>query len=164
MKHSLSYVLALLFLACGASKESPKEEMLLGWVDRPSIERATYPQFRPNYDTIAVSQDIVEMIREVHDGIDYVVFFGTWCKDSKREVPRFHKVVDLAGIGAERIRYYAVDRSKKSSDGLTEQYNIEFVPTFIFLKDGKEIGRIVEKPQSTLEDDMLSILAGAQAK
>ena len=34
------------------------------------------------------------------------------------------------------------------------------VPTFIFYKDGEELGRIVEYPIQDLESDMLKILSG----
>jgi len=148
-------------IGCGVSKEAVKEEMLTGWVDRASFESPTYPKFKANYDSSVVSQDVIDMVREVHDGVEFLVFFGTWCGDSKRDVPRFLKTADLAGIDGGRIRFYGLDRTKKSGDGLADQHDIHLVPTFIFLKDGKEIGRIVEKPVSSIEDNMLSILATA---
>ncbi|MEM1407485.1 MAG: hypothetical protein AAGG59_11970, partial [Bacteroidota bacterium] len=38
--------------------------------------------------------------------------------------------------------------------------NIHRVPTFIFHKNGEEIGRIVESPKESLEVDMLKIVTG----
>ncbi|MEK7671115.1 MAG: thioredoxin family protein, partial [Bacteroidota bacterium] len=93
-----------------------------------------------------------------------VVVLGTWCSDSKREVPRFLKIVDLSLIPPAQIQFYGVDRTKKSSDGVTDRYKIERVATFIFLKRGEEVGRIVESPKNSLEEDMLAILADAQSK
>ena len=45
---------------------------------------------------------------------------------------------------------------------LEEGFNILRVPTFIFYKDGKEIGRFVEHAidGSTIEDDILKIVSG----
>jgi hypothetical protein len=37
-------------------------------------------------------------------------------------------------------------------------YNIVYVPTFIFYKDGVEVGRIVEAPKHSLEIDIINIL------
>jgi thiol-disulfide isomerase/thioredoxin len=106
----------------------------------------------------------ITLIRATNAGTSFLVFFGTWCSDSRREVPHFLKIADDCGIDSSRIRLYGLDRSKKSRDGLTEKYHIDRVPTFIFLKDGDEIGRITEKPTGTLEADMLAILAAAQQK
>ncbi len=116
-------------------------------------------QFKERYDTVQVEQQFVPMIKNVQDSVSTIVFLGTWCSDSQREVPRFLKVADEAGIPSERIRLYGLDRSMKSSDGLSQQYHIERVPTFIFLEHGAEIGRITEVPQKTIEQDMLLILA-----
>jgi hypothetical protein len=68
------------------------------------------------------------------------------------------RIVEASGWEEGRIRYYALDRSKKSDDGLTNKYFVELVPTFVFLRSGEEIGRIVESPRSTLEGDMIQIL------
>ncbi len=123
--------------------------------------QADYPRFKENYDSTNVNPDFVEMIKAVHADVEIVVVLGTWCGDSKRQVPRFLKIVDLAAFPSSRIRYFGLDRSKKSSDGVTDQYNIDRVPTFIFLHNGAEIGRIVEAPKTTIEEEMFVILADA---
>ena len=43
------------------------------------------------------------MIRQANSGVRVLVFLGTWCGDSKREVPRFLRIVDAAGISMDRI-------------------------------------------------------------
>ncbi len=160
----LMIIVAVTLLGCGAAEETRREPMELGWVDRAVIERPEYHQFGTTYDTVRVSEEIVDLIRQLENGVEFTVFFGTWCEDSQRELPRFLKVVDMAGISSDRIKLYGVDRSKKSSDGLTERFDIKYVPTIIFLKNGAEIGRIIEKPHATIEEDMVSILAEAQSK
>ena len=130
-----------------------------GWVSRDILETPAYAPFRAGYDTATIVQEFVPMIRDVKNGVDVTVFFGGWCGDSKREVPRFLKLADESGFPKSSIRLYALDRTKKSDDGLTDKFAIERIPTFIFLKDGKEIGRITEAPATTLEGDVLTILA-----
>jgi hypothetical protein len=39
-----------------------------------------------------------------------------------------------------------------------EGLQIDFVPTVIFSKDNKELGRIIEMPFDTLEKDILKII------
>jgi thiol-disulfide isomerase/thioredoxin len=90
-----------------------------------------------------------------------LAIMATWCPDSKREMPRYFATMDAAGIGDAGLTMVGVDRTKKDAEGLTEQYGITRVPTFVFLRDGKEIGRFVEKTPvgSTLEAEIAKILA-----
>ena len=53
-----------------------------------------------------------------------------------------------------------LDRNKTSDCGLKRDKNIHYVPTFFVSKERKEIGRIVEIPIETLEDDLFNILIG----
>ncbi len=149
-------VVVLLFLAgCGGGRESA------GNVDRvgPILRSQLPPSFVAEYDTVHVRTEFIDLIQKAGKDVETIVFLGTWCSDSRHQVPRFLKVIDLTRPSLERVTFYGVDRNKKSPGGNEGAYHIERVPTFVFLKQGKEIGRIVESPQTTLEGDMLSILA-----
>jgi len=37
-------------------------------------------------------------------------------------------------------------------------YGVENVPTFIFFRNGEELGRIIEAPDKSLEEDMAGII------
>ncbi len=150
---------ALVLSGCAGQREAQVER---GWIDRATLMKPEHHQFKERYDTVEVGQQFVQMIKQVEDSVSTLVFLGTWCPDSRREVPRFLKVADEAGIPADRIKLYALDRSKISEDGLSKQYHIERVPTFVFLKHGEEIGRITEVPEKSVEEDMLFILAKAK--
>ena len=160
MKQAVALLFAVLVVAgCGGSQNAQVER---GWIDRATLMKPEHHQFKERFDTVQVEQQFVPMIKAVEDSVSTIVFLGTWCPDSRREVPHFLKAADEAGIPTERIRLYAVDRTKKSDDGLTDQYQIERIPTFIFLKHGEEIGRITEVPEKSVEQDMLLILARAK--
>ena len=75
-------------------------------------------------------------------------FLGHGAETASCKCPGFLKVADAAGIPEQRIILYGLDRSKITSDGLAEKYQIRLVPTFICLKEGGEIGRITETPPS----------------
>jgi hypothetical protein len=90
--------------------------------------------------------------------VEIICILGTWCSDSKREVPRMIRILQAKNIPPEKLKMIGVDRSKRDPDGLSQRYNIERVPTFVFLRGGKEIGRIVESPLASLEKDMLGII------
>jgi len=161
----LVHAIGLFLSSCSTVKQENEtsrpgtEHMILGWTDRQVFSLPEYRVFAGGYDTATVAAEFVELLRQVQDDVEMVVFFGSWCSDSKHQIPKFLKISDAAGIPSARIRFYGLDRTKTSSDGLTAQYGIELVPTFIFLRNGDEIGRIVEKPAATMEADMLSILA-----
>lgn len=102
----------------------------------------------------------VRTIADRSGDVKVLLILGTWCKDSKREVPRFFKILDEARIGLEQVTMMAVDRSKKDAEGLTVRYNVQRVPTFLFFRADREIGRIVERATTTLENDIAQIVAG----
>jgi thiol-disulfide isomerase/thioredoxin len=83
---------------------------------------------------------------------------GSWCSDSRREVPRFYKILDRLKFDQNKLTLFCVDRSKKDSADDTSKLNIESVPTFIFYRKEKEIGRIIESPKETLEKDIQKIV------
>lgn len=156
----LVFALGSMVMAGGCSGSAPtgRELILTGWIEGSRIVSPALPGFRARYDTVAVNENLAVMIGGLSGDLETVVFLGTWCGDSRREVPHFMRIAEKSGIPTERIRYYGLDRTKKSPDGLTDAYRIERVPTFIFLMGGKEIGRIVELPRSTLEGDLFEIL------
>ncbi len=92
------------------------------------------------------------------EDVEMVCVLATWCSDSKREVPRMLRIMQYANIPPEKLRMIGVDREKQSPGGEAAPYDITLVPTFIFFRDGKELGRIVEAPLATLEKDILGIV------
>lgn len=89
---------------------------------------------------------------------------GTWCGDSKRETPRFYKILEQTDFDENNFELITVNRSKKTPNNLQEGFNIIRVPTFIFYKEGKEVGRYVEYPRETIEKDILKIVSGQPYK
>lgn len=93
------------------------------------------------------------------------IFMGTWCSDSRREVPRFMKIIDFLKIPRSHITLIGVNRQKQTFSGEELGKNIIKVPTFIFYKKDMirrkfiEIGRIVESPVKSLEKDIYKILS-----
>ncbi len=88
------------------------------------------------------------------------VVMGTWCPDSRREVPRFMKIVDLWGFPVEKIRFIGVDINKIAPLVDYPELGIQRVPTFIFYENNSEKGRIIEVPVTSLEQDTRNILKG----
>lgn len=138
-------------------------DMLVGEIDRQQLETGKFAKwFESGYDAYEVKGD-TDMISNLLKGVDITIFMGTWCPDSRREVPNFYKIMD-AVVGSPDIKLIAVTRAKTTPEGLESGKDILRVPTFIFTKNGKELGRIVEYPIETLEKDMIKILKGEDYK
>lgn len=110
-----------------------------------------YPAYQPDEPAVAQLKTLIKNKK-------ITIVLGTWCGDSKLQVPRFYKVADQAGVEAQQITLICVDESKQAEDGQTDGLNIDRIPVFIITENDKEIGRITESPVSTLENDMVEIL------
>ena len=86
------------------------------------------------------------------------VFLGTWCSDTQRELPRFCKIMDHEYFQGTYVRYFAFDRQKQNDIIDTDEYYVQFLPTFVFYYGGNELCRIVEAPRDSLEEDIIDLL------
>jgi hypothetical protein len=100
----------------------------------------------------------IATIRDKARDVTAYIVLATWCPDTRRDLPRFFKIADQAGWPTSRMILLAVDRTKKDPEGETVKWNVTRVPTFIFLRGGKEIGRVTERPTTTLEQDIALIV------
>ncbi len=145
-------------------KDSKGKLMLLGKTNKKAFDNDDFYWFQTNYDDYITNDKIVGRLKDALKNYSIKVFYGTWCGDSKREIPKFYKVIDEAGFDKSKLESIAVDRKpeayKASPNGEEKGLNIHRVPTFIFYKGDKEIGRIVEYPKQDFERDMLEITSG----
>ncbi|MFA6467395.1 MAG: thioredoxin family protein [Bacteroidota bacterium] len=134
-------------------------KVMKGHIVREDLEaEPTFLWFNMNYKMYTPDSATVVRLKPLMEDIHFFVIVGTWCSDSKREIPRLWKLCDALGIPEKNITMYAVDRAKRSEDGSTEKFNIYRIPTIIVFKNHREMGRIVEQPRTTIEADLLNIL------
>jgi tetratricopeptide (TPR) repeat protein len=122
--------------------------------------KAWYDQ---SYNSYTVDLATVQVLQPLLKGKKMEIFLGSWCGDSRREVPRMLKILEQAGMDTNRISLVFVDNTpknyKQSPQHEERGKNIHHVPTFITYEGKKEIGRIIESPVVSLEKDMLAILS-----
>lgn len=138
-------------------------EKLLGQINREGLTTNSFNTwYSTNYNDYLTNDKIVEILKDSLSQYNIKAFLGTWCGDSRREVPRFYKILDDTNFPESQLDIIALDRTEKaykqSPNAEEKGLNIHRVPTFIFYKDGKEVNRIVEFPKETLERDMLNIV------
>ena len=138
---------------------------LIGIATKESFLQEPYTTwFSPNYEDYSLNEDVIEQLKPLLKKVTIKAFMGTWCGDSKEQTPVFYKVLDNADFNYSNLELITVNRSKTTPDNLQEGFNIIRVPTFIFYKEGKEIGRFVEYPRESVEEDILKIVSGLPYK
>ena len=149
----LSVSVFITFSFINADRVDKPKNNLLGDIQTQNLF-TEYPLFKLRYDNYEVTDQI--NLSDLED-ISIVIMFGTWCHDSKREVPRMLRILDSAGIRPEQISLIGVDANKKEPKGREKIYNLKNTPTLVLLKNGKEVGRIIERPNVSLEADLISL-------
>jgi hypothetical protein len=136
--------------------------MLLGICDRTAFADTSFAWwFNSEFDNYTVDSVALKDVSDKLKDVKITIVLGTWCSDSRREVPRFLKILDYLPFEQKNLALICVDRNKTTPTGEVEKLDIKFVPTFIFYKNDLEIGRIVETPKETLEKDLLKIVMSA---
>jgi thiol-disulfide isomerase/thioredoxin len=143
-----------------AATRPPAPAPLLGHLTRDDVR--AYVPWQPLFVERYVPDAAAIAAIRVHAGdVTVLLIVATWCPDSKREVPRFFAIMDGAGIRESQLTMVGVDRTKKDAEGLTEKWGVTRVPTFVFLRNGQEVGRVVERTPAgaTLEGEIARVLA-----
>jgi len=148
------------------STDANGREKLLGIISKEGLSQGSFSQwYNAQLDKYVVDSQTLGAIQKELNTYEILAFMGTWCGDSRREVPRFYKILESMDYPIEKLTMVAVDNSrenyKKSPTGEEKGYDIIKVPTFILLKDGKEVNRIVETPKVSLEKDLAAIVLNA---
>ncbi len=147
-------------------QEKGKAPYLLGKINKEGLTSSNYSWFQKNYDSYEPNKEIVDQLAKKINSFEIKIFLGTWCGDSKREVPKFYSILEDCKFPIDQLTMIAVSNKasvyKQSPENEEMGLNIHRVPTFIFYKNGIEINRIVESPQRSLEKDILEIISTNQ--
>ncbi|GAB5400664.1 MAG: hypothetical protein Aureis2KO_22490 [Aureisphaera sp.] len=136
-------------------------EMLLGTINCKGLQEEPFNEwFAENYNLHVLDSTSVDSLAPLLKDVTIKTFMGTWCEDSQREVPALFKILDQVDYNDENVEMIAMTHEKTTPQEFEKDLNIEYVPTIIFYRDGKELNRIVEYAQETLEKDMIAILKG----
>ncbi len=135
------------------------KEVLIDLVNRDAFLLPLFGEhYQQDYEIYRPDATAIREIAPRLADIIITIVLASWCGDSREQLPRFMKVLDLIGFDFGRLQMIAVDSYKTGRRVDVSPLNIERVPTFIFYRNGAEIGRIIETPLETLEADFLRIL------
>jgi thiol-disulfide isomerase/thioredoxin len=181
MKYSVLILFAILSLSgCNSARHSASQEVtqpsppaepvkydyyepsswLLGFFEPGMMKRHPHTAwFMNGFDEYTPSSVSLNRLQDISkEDLTIKIILGSWCPDSRREVPRFMKILDLWKFPADRITFIGTDINKIAPVGDYESLAIERVPTFILYKNNIEAGRIIEVPKTSLEQDIVNIL------
>jgi hypothetical protein len=182
MKYLLSYIIAMVLIAAtwschsklyshaSINKQSidPKGNLILvGRCTKERLQQTPFSDwFTKNYDDYSVDTATVDKIKSALLQKHFEIFMGTWCGDSKREVPRMFKILDYCGVKSSQIELIMLDYHdsvyKQSPTHEERGMNIHRVPDLIVFDNKKEMGRIVESPLLSIEKDLERITNGME--
>jgi len=163
----MKYLLLILFCSISifaqesAIIKDPKtgKNMLIGISTKEAYQDSNFAKwFNFEYQDYNVDTNILNDHKAKIINKKIIIVLGTWCSDSKREMPRFFKILDYIKFPEDNLKIINVDRDKHAFDSEVEDLDIELVPTFIIYDKDKEIGRIIETPQESLEKDLVNIV------
>jgi len=143
------------------SRDANGNKVLKGFISKQELATDTsFTWFAENQKGYIPDQNALQLLRANRDSVNIVAFGGTWCGDTKNILPKFFVLADAAGFSPNHVTLLGVDRSKKTIQNLSEAFGITNVPTIIVMKNGQEMGRVVEYGHTGLFDkDLAEILS-----
>lgn len=151
--------------AFNQEKSTNGRQYAIGKFNKELLQSENYSSwFDTNYDSYEPDEQTLDKLKTELPKYTLKLFMGTWCGDSRREVPRFYRILEAIDFPMERLSSVALDigpgRTKQSPGGEEEGLHIFRVPTMVVFNEGKEVGRIIEEPLVSIEEDLLKIING----
>jgi thiol-disulfide isomerase/thioredoxin len=166
MKQSLLLALVILSAQIGftqtqVTRDAHGNKVLVGFISKQELALDTaFTWFAQNQQGYTPNQDALQLLKANRDSVNIIAFGGTWCDDTKYILPKFFMLADAAGLSQDHVTIIGVDHDKKTIQHLSEAFGITNVPTLIVMRNGKELGRVVEYGHTGLFDkDLAEILS-----
>lgn len=124
----------------------------------------TFSWLPSGIESYAPNAEAIAYLRQHLRGYSLIIFMGTWCGDTKDLLPKTFKVLQAANINTDNLMMVGMDRKKttitKEGKRLVRRYKAKSLPTIVVLNaDGKEVGRIVETVDKSIEEDLVTIIS-----
>lgn len=177
MKKNILALITLLFLvACNKAimpsktpivntemENDKKQKHLLGHCSINMLQTENYKEwFVKSYNNYKVDTTTALQLKSYLQNKTIEIFLGSWCGDSKREVPAMLKILQTVNYDTNNVKLIFVHNAdsvyKQSPQHEEAGKFIHHVPTFIVYENNKELNRIVETPIESLEKDLLKIM------
>ncbi len=165
MKKIFIAIILMVITTIAIAQTTSSPVVLYGAITQNDLMKAPFNKwFDSTYNAYQSDESIISNIKAINTkDIRIQIFLGTWCGDSKREVPRFMKFISETSLPVKNVKIIALGSDslyKQSPQHEESGKGIFRVPVFIVYKNGEEVGRINEFPAVSLEADLYNIIAG----
>lgn len=162
------FVAFLIMLACTAQAQKPyaisKDEETGGLVFKGPITLAdlngepSFKWMKKGMEGYEPDANAVTYLTKALRPYTLIVLMGTWCDDSQNLIPKLAKVLQAAKFPMQQMAMWGVDRAKQTGGIENKTFELKKVPTIIVFKGNREVGRIVESVNRSVEIDLAQIL------
>jgi thiol-disulfide isomerase/thioredoxin len=126
-------------------EKHPEQHILRGIINKYLVQNdTTYNWYKSSAGYYKPDTATLSAFERSKNKVQFVLFGGTWCEDTQFILPKFFKLQEMSGVSDSAITFFGVNRAKKSLASIADAFNVINVPTIIVMKEGKEIGRVVE--------------------
>jgi thiol-disulfide isomerase/thioredoxin len=116
----------------------------------------------PNYNNAQIDSSSIAAISKAFKKKRIEIYAGTWCGESKADMPKMLKLLKAANVDSTQIKLIFLNNTaaqyKQSPQHEEAGKNIVRTPTYIIYNGSKEMGRIIDSPVESFEKDLLKIL------
>jgi thiol-disulfide isomerase/thioredoxin len=140
--------LAISLTACSQNSAIELKKNTIGQITKSGLFKLK-PSWKKTYEKYKALEKT-----KLIGNYEFLIVAATWCHDSEREIPILLKVLKEFAVREADINIYLCDRKKEEPKEIINANKIFFTPTIIVKKDGKEIKRFVENPNSYWERDL----------
>ena len=102
--------------------------------------------------------DSIDRLKTIDFPLKIDIYLGTWCRDSEAHVSEYFRIIEMVDNPFISTDLTGIPSNNAARGPFIQGKDIQRVPTFIVYIDGKEIGRIIESPKKSLEDDLVEII------
>ena len=126
-------------------EKHPEQHILRGIINKYLVQNdGSYNWYNSSAGSYRPDTATLSAFEKAKGKVQFIVFGGTWCEDTQFILPKFFKLQEMSGVEDSKVTFFGVNREKKCLASISDAFNIINVPTIIVMKDGKEMGRVVE--------------------
>ncbi|RAJ03933.1 hypothetical protein LX64_02810 [Chitinophaga skermanii] len=150
-----------LFFSTFAMAQSPVK----GKIEMKTLTNdANHAWFYAGINKYQPNDKAVDYLKSNNTKYKIVAITGTTDDNSKKLLPAFYKTMILSSWPDDNIELYAADDKLQTGDNKGQSFKAKKLPTFVVLKEGKEVGRVAGDINESIEKDLAVIIFNSNKK